>query len=447
MGNTLAFELSSLGAINYDQQDVNGLSSVIISIKSSLETQLENSLQKSSKLSLKSSKTRSLIKLVHKNFDNYHKMTSSNKLGSSLKAGYDQKVFKALMAVEKLVEKDNKKIKDLLKKLENDYKDVKNDKEKPRILQTKSGAGKSNKEFLEEFLDKFLEFSKKCVNVQRKKLMENEAEKEKKKIEKAEEKGKILPAYKSAGVHDLTAIFKKFSEKPIDFINTFPDKDIVKTYIKKSVSKTGRILKKISELAANCRKVYNGLDQSIKEVIDFNGGQQDAEIDSSADVKKLHLFINSLDKLIDIFKLVIANSRKSAKLASLYDPDVMEHVGKLHDTLIEWRKKCKIADDSISVQSLFNFSSLEEFIGKFPAKKAQLLAAHKLDSTTVKWLKVIDSDVNNYNKNKTKENLKRLSDTLNAILLRKGQSKKVLIYDNGLFDSINELKKKVQEKL
>lgn len=394
------------------------------------------------------SKTRSLIKLVHKNFDNYHKMTSSNKLGSNLKAGYDQKVFKALMAVEKLVEKDNKKIKDLLKKLENDYKDVKNDKEKPRILQTKSGAGKSHKKFLEDCLEKFLEFSKKCVNVQRKKLMENEAKKENKKIEKAEEKGKILPAYKSAGVHDLTAIFQNCSSDPIKFINEFSDKNTVKSYIKKSVSKTGRILKKISELATNCKKAYNGLDGSIKIVVhSFKENKQIEEVDPSADVKKLHLFINSLDKLIDIFKLVIANSRKSAKLASLYDPDVMEHVGKLHDTLIEWRKKCKIADDSISVQSLFNFSSLEEFIGKFPAKKAQLLVAHKLDSTTVKWLKVIDSDVNNYNKNKTKENLKRLSDTLNAILLRKGQSKKVLIYNEELYKLIEILFNKAKEEL
>ena len=158
------------------------------------------------------------------------------------------------------------------------------------------------------------------------------------------------------------------------------------------------------------------------------------------------MFINSLDKLIDIFKLVIANSRKSAKLASLYHLDVMEHVGKLHDTLIEWRKKCKIAYDSISVQSLFNFS-FDNFIQQFPAKKTQLFAAHKLDSTTVKWLNVIESDVNNYNKNKTKENLKRLSDTLNAILLRNGHSKKVLIYNEELYKLIEILFNKAKEEL
>ena len=226
MGNTLAFELSSLGAIKYDQQDVNGLSSVIISIKSRLKTQLDYSLQKSSKLSLKPSKTRFLMELVYKNFKKYEMLLKYVPIGDPK---HDQKELKEMIAVVKLIEKDNKKIKDLLKKLENDYKNVK-ENEKPRILQQKSGAEQSNKKFLEDCLDKFLEFSKKCVNVQRKKLMKTEAEKEKKKIEKANKKGKVLAAYKSAGVSDLTAIFENCSSDPIKFINEFSDKKLSIAY-------------------------------------------------------------------------------------------------------------------------------------------------------------------------------------------------------------------------
>jgi len=276
------------------------------------------------------SKTKSVLELLYKNFEKYVKLLKDV---SSLDPKHDQKELKELMEVEKLIEIDNKKVKALLKKLETSYNE-KEEKDKPRILKG------DNKEKLEDKLDEFLKFTQKCVISQKNKIRGN------KEIEK------------------LAEVFKKPTYVGY-FVENFLSDNVVKKYITKRFSATGRVLKVIYKSASNCKKAFDVLDVRVKAYLEAIGDFNEEALENIEEGEFADYLKENSRKLVSQLKKVIQScedlshvlndvcrravkGKKENKVIALYEDDIINGIKIFRASKVEpYIKLCKKMHDKL----------------------------------------------------------------------------------------------------
>lgn len=307
------------------------------------------------------SQSKKLIKQLHSNFKKYSSKLPDHEL---FKDFSPQEKLKKMTEVEKLIESDNKKIAVLYSKIYNKYKDKYKDKDKdkdkdekkrPRIIEL------DNEKNLFEGLDDLLKFAKKCVDKQRTLLM-NETKKGQKDLISAkydENTDTFNEEYTESKIEKLAKAFT--DEKNLfgnSFIYVFPKNETVKEYIKKRLSKTGKLLKDICKFINSCDKAFGALDTNILKTL-YSCKEVNNNISSVESFQKItndennyNKYISQLNTAIDAYNLLvglldsIAKYRgKMTNLISLYDPrvqkNIKELVKKLHNQ-IEMYKEMKI---------------------------------------------------------------------------------------------------------
>ena len=320
----MKFDISGLGKnleANYQEEfSTISLSNAIINLKASVEKQLEEVEY------TMFSKTRSVMKVVYKNLKTYLKLLELAKRIELAKAG---DALKKMAEVEKLIEKDNKKIESLLDKIEKGY-NKKEEKDKPRILQ---GENRKN---LEKTLSNLLKFVGKCVDRQ-------------KEIAISKTKKGSEDSSKEASVKKLIEVFtfNNSSDSDFDefskFANNFLKSNVVDAYIKKRISTTGKILKQIYKYVDDYNKTFNSFPKKIR--IGLSEGES-VKLWTSVDlpsekterisvikdmVQKVSHVINVLEALKNVLDAVVKYRGKQEKLISLYDPRVKNKIRILVD--------------------------------------------------------------------------------------------------------------------
>lgn len=282
------------------------------------------------------SESKKIIKQLYANFKKY----SSKLPEHELFASESKKDFKRMAEVEKLIESDNKKIENSYSKIYNKYKNEKDEKKVPRIIKDNNGK------FLFKGLDDLLKFAKGCVDKQSKLLMD-ETKKGKKAIPSVkygEEGGTVNEEYTESKIGKLAEAFTTNKSDPWgnQFIVDFPGNNTVQEYIKKRISKTGKLLKDICKIISSCRKAFYALDIEIQKTLasckevndDISSVESFKEITN--DENNYNKYISQLNTAIDAYNILvgllssIVNYRgKMAKLISLYDPRVKEAISEL----------------------------------------------------------------------------------------------------------------------
>ncbi|MBQ6142951.1 MAG: hypothetical protein IJI84_00415 [Clostridia bacterium] len=274
------------------------------------------------------SESKKIIKQLYANFKKYSSKLPEHKLFES----ESKKDLKRMAEVEKLIESDNEKLDALCSKIYSKYKNEKDENKLPRIIKG------DNAKNLFKGLDNLLKFAKDCVDKQSK-LLIDDTKKGEKQFLGVDESGKAK--YDKNKIEKLAKAF--IDDKDIfgnRFILDFPRNETVKEYIKKRLSKTGKLLKDICKIINGCDKALDALDPCIKTAL-YKCKENDVSSCSyfkkiADDENNYNKYISQLNTAIDAYNILvgllssIVNYRgKMAKLISLYDPRVKEAISEL----------------------------------------------------------------------------------------------------------------------
>lgn len=311
-----------------DKNDLSPYSKFESTVKT-LELRVYNTL-KNHKFGM-FSESKKIIKQLHSNFKKYSSKLPDHEL---FKDFSPQEKLKKMTEVEKLIKTDNKKIVDLYSKIYNKYKNEEDEKKRPRIIEL------DNEKNLLKGLDNLLKFAKKCVDKQKELAMDQT------------KKGKnIEKLVNSFSTENLSSFFINFSTD-----------DVVRAYIKKSSSETGKILKRIAKATDSCKKAFDSVPSEIKIGLNLLDRNEDLNKQDKKNIdyikeklkdknkleieKELRTCVYALDLLITILTSVKNYEGERERLISLYDSRVKKAIEPLIKDL---GKEKKVYEDAIKI--------------------------------------------------------------------------------------------------